>query len=173
MINLSGISTPQSINPHIQKNNNMKLIELYPHFYKVVIKREMGSFLKPGVDPLNWNHTEEECEEREHDAVYYYDTDNFSEAQGIKFIIPPAYIRYVNEHTILNLDELECLSHVHILFKDKNIPPQAISSNSEHLWEVTGTSMNDLTLSPSILCKYNKDYPPWHGWIRNGEVIEA
>lgn len=37
-------------------------------------------------------------------------------------------------------------------------------------WEMTGTSLDDLTLRPSILFS-----PPgcaWHGYITNGELVE-
>lgn len=40
-------------------------------------------------------------------------------------------------------------------------------------WQRTGDTFETLTLSPSILRAPGKGGCGWHGWIRNGEVINA
>lgn len=39
-----------------------------------------------------------------------------------------------------------------------------------HTWERTGDTFETLTLSPSI---NRLDGCKWHGWIRNGEIVDA
>ena len=39
-------------------------------------------------------------------------------------------------------------------------------------WQMSGTSLADLTLTPSILHRGNPDHTEcWHGYITNGEVL--
>lgn len=38
-------------------------------------------------------------------------------------------------------------------------------------WEMTGTGLEDLTLSPSINVGGSVNDPCWHGFIQNGEVV--
>ena len=40
-------------------------------------------------------------------------------------------------------------------------------------WKRTGDDFGSMTLSPSILRSKDKGGCGWHGWIRNGEVINA
>ncbi len=42
-----------------------------------------------------------------------------------------------------------------------------------HHWNREGNTFETLTLSPSILRSKEKGSCGWHGYIRNGEVIEA
>lgn len=63
-----------------------------------------------------------------------------------------------------------CASDLYVPF-DKPLdggPP--LDSDSRHVWQRQGETFENLTLSPSILriggCG-------WHGWIRNGEIINA
>lgn len=41
---------------------------------------------------------------------------------------------------------------------------------SRHRWQRTGETFETLTLSPSI---QKLDGCKWHGWVRNGEVLNA
>lgn len=47
-----------------------------------------------------------------------------------------------------------------------NVPTDA---EPLHRWRASGTSFDDLTLSPSV----NVDHEHWHGFITNGEVTGA
>jgi hypothetical protein len=61
-----------------------------------------------------------------------------------------------------------CGNHqVMVWFRDRGVPEEAAPRAR---WQVDGTSLENLTLSPSINilsgCK-------WHGWVRGGEVVDA
>ena len=73
----------------------------------------------------------------------------FEQAQGILFLCPKCF----NEsgHSIL------------VWFKDRNVSPSALPAPR---WIATGTSLDDLTLSPSI----DLGGTDWHGFIINGEI---
>ena len=73
-----------------------------------------------------------------------------AEAQGIRFRCPnPEYDDFV----------------LCIPFRGRGAPSD---ENGGHQWDVSGSGMHDLTLSPSV-----HFVGVWHGWIRNGEVTNA
>lgn len=60
--------------------------------------------------------------------------------------------------------------HVLVSFADRGLANDQGSQNRESQpsrWQVSGTSIDDLTLRPSIDCTPNC---PWHGYITAGEV---
>lgn len=65
--------------------------------------------------------------------------------------------------------------HVRVYFKDRGVDP---SLKPLPRWDVSGTNLDDVTISPSI--HLNRDAPPpregepdvcrWHGHVRNGDA---
>ena len=45
-----------------------------------------------------------------------------------------------------------------------------IASGTHERWEITGEPPN-ITVTPSIDDRWPGN--PWHGWIRNGELVDA
>jgi hypothetical protein len=84
-------------------------------------------------------------------------TADFAEAQGIIFACPHCFRKndgLVGTHSIL------------IWFEGRGSPPDYTPLPR---WKATGSSFDDLTLSPSIdLTRGQPD--EWHGFITNGEV---
>ncbi len=76
--------------------------------------------------------------------------DGITGAQGVFFLCP------CGKHTLC------------IPFK---VPQGVRAENTAPSWEMTGTGLHDLTLSPSINVGGTVNDPCWHGWIQNGEVI--
>ena len=86
----------------------------------------------------------------------YDRVDDLSQAQGIRFLCPLCFAANngpVGTHSVL------------CWFRGRGVP-----DTEEPLpgrWEVSGTGLSDLTLSPSVLittgCR-------WHGWVRNGDA---
>lgn len=135
----------------------MNFRDLEPFFFRIERKKEIGKFVKPGVDPLKGNWTDDDFEEREHLAIYMYPVETLAEADGIQFLHPEEFRRNKGS-------EGTCI--LQILFKGKAQYPDM----TEPRWNVSGTGLDDLTISPSILSKGNVE---WHGWIRNGQVVDA
>jgi hypothetical protein len=95
--------------------------------------------------------------------------NNLAEAQGIFFLCPACF---------RILGGSEGCHGLLIPFEGRGAPGGA-------LWTVLGTSLADLTLTPSVLIfaipETEETVPEWrgkmcrgwHGWIRVGEVVEA
>jgi hypothetical protein len=78
-------------------------------------------------------------------------------AHGIMFICPKS-IADGHQH------------HVLVFFTGSPVPPD-IGTNKEGKtvrWIPTGTGLDDLTLSPSILSQDTTCQ--WHGWVKNGDA---
>lgn len=81
---------------------------------------------------------------------------SFEAAQGVMFLCPACFKKNggeVGTHEIL------------VWFADKGVHE---SWSPTPRWVMTGTGMHDLTLSPSIDVK-----GCWHGFIRQGEIVNA
>ena len=136
----------------------MKLAELAPRLFRTEIRREIGTFLKPGIDPLRGNWTDGDFEEREHDAVYLVNVETLAEADGVTFLDPGEFRK--NGGPVGT-------GSIHIPFKGRGDRFQPSG------WQASGTSLSDLTISPSIFVNMHGNPPGWHGWIRNGEIVDA
>jgi len=81
----------------------------------------------------------------------------FAEAQGILFLCPSCFSRNDGKgvHSVL------------VWFRDKGVPPEMFPAPR---WVATGTSLEDLTISPSINLVTPDQPNEWHGWIINGNV---
>ncbi len=136
----------------------MKLLDLDPHLFRIETRREIGTFLKPGIDPLRGSWTDEDFEEREHDAVYLVNVETLAEADGVTFLDPGEFRK--NGGPVGT-------GSIHIPFKGRG------ERSKQTCWESSGTSLADLTLSPSIFINMHGNPPGWHGWIRDGEIVDA
>lgn len=83
-----------------------------------------------------------------------FSAEPFTEAQGITFLCPTCFVKNGG-----------AVGTEHVLLWFKGVPPEADQPGNGR-WDASGTSFNDLTLSPSV----NVDHEHWHGWIKNGEV---
>lgn len=78
------------------------------------------------------------------------------EAQGIMFQCPVCFVKNsgpVGTHYVL------------VWFADRNVPEDR---TPKPRWKVTGSGVDDLTLTPSI--HLTGEGCGWHGWIQNGEA---
>lgn len=83
----------------------------------------------------------------------------FSEAQGVRFLCPKCTPEG-HQHSI------------QISFEGRGVTPEQATIDSEGkpvYWKAEGTSLEDLTLRPSIWCK-GPDCG-WHGYVTNGDAI--
>lgn len=91
----------------------------------------------------------------------HQDVDTLAEAQGVIFTCPACYAKNGNSdigvHSVL------------VWFRDRGVPDEAFPRPAR--WTASGSSLNDLTLSPSInLQTDERSRDEWHGFIINGEV---
>ncbi len=81
-------------------------------------------------------------------------TDDFSRAQGVRFLCPQCFARNngpVGTHMVL------------VWFADRGVPEAA---KPLPRWGASGSGYADLTISPSIDLKDGD----WHGFVTHGEV---
>ncbi len=115
----------------------------------------MGSYLKPGIDPLKGNWTDDDFDERIGDHTYLIHVDTLAEATAIMFLDPAEFV--FNKGPVRT-------PTLYIPFKGKS--SDAVS------WDVvSGTGYDDLTLTPSILVTAGEHR--WHGFITNGEITNC
>lgn len=82
------------------------------------------------------------------------DVDAFADAQGVLFDCP------------------KCLGHK-IMAWWPNAPSQLAGDPSGgKRWNASGTSLDDLTLSPSILLT-SPEGCGWHGFVRDGKILDC
>jgi len=55
-----------------------------------------------------------------------------------------------------------------ILLWDHSVPPFVTPGPGR--WTMTGTGINDLTLSPSVDMSAGPCACKWHGWVKNGDA---
>jgi uncharacterized protein DUF6527 len=55
-----------------------------------------------------------------------------------------------------------------VLCWDRSIP-QPIEPGPGR-WEMTGTDLSDLTLTPSVDLSRSETICDWHGWVKNGDA---
>jgi len=140
----------------------MKLTDLEPQFHRYERRREMRRMLKPGIDPLRGNWTDDDIEVRETETLYHVDVDSLAEAQAVMFLCPLCFQKNggaVGTHSI------------DVTFSDRGVS----DSDGTHTlqgapvrWKVGGTGYADLTTQPSILLTGSGC--GWHGFITNGQI---
>ncbi len=92
---------------------------------------------------------------------WFVPAGTFAEAHGVKFLCPKSFAA----------DGGPRGSHsVYIWFEGSPVPPE-IGRNKEGQtvrWRASGTSLDDLTLTPSI--QEEDDACQWHGFVTNGNA---
>lgn len=78
--------------------------------------------------------------------------DDFASAHGVDFLCPGCFVANGGEYGT---------HRIRVWFAGRGAPPEITPLPR---WDASGSSLADLTLSPSILVRC------WHGFIRNGEV---
>ena len=96
-----------------------------------------------------------------HSPTGFHRGPNIVDAQGIVFLCPSCYRKNGNSdvgvHSVL------------IWFADLGVPEEAFPKPR---WNVTGTSMADISITPSInLATDEQSKDEWHGWVTNGHAI--
>lgn len=92
-------------------------------------------------------------------CVFHVFVDDFAQAQGVIFLCPKCFEANsgpVGTHSVITW------------FQDRSVPEQAKPGPAR--WAVSGTSLADLTLSPSVLLL---GACGWHGWVRAGQVTSC
>jgi hypothetical protein len=87
------------------------------------------------------------------EGTYFRDAESFEKAQCIMFLCPHCFRKNggpVGTHQVL------------IWFEGRGVDP---AYTPKPRWNVKGTGLGDLTVSPSI-----RVHGCWHGFITNGEV---
>lgn len=86
-------------------------------------------------------------------------TTDFASADGVMFLCPACFVK---NGGAVGTEE------VCIWFAGRsNVPADAVPGPGR--WTASGTSFDDLTLTPSV----NVDHEHWHGFLRAGEVTHA
>ena len=83
---------------------------------------------------------------------------SLTQAQGVMFLCPVCFVKNGGP---VGTESVLCY------FRDRGVPDDAVPGPGR--WNVTGTGFDNLTLSPSV----NVDKGHWHGFIRNGEIVNA
>ena len=140
----------------------MKLIDLFPQFYRVLTDRRVGRFIKTGADPLNY--TEADIEEREYDQIILEPVDSITDADGIRFTDPV----WAKDHP--GVDGYDFGKSVHVGFAGRKTWGMQDTSGKPVAWGFSGTGYSDLTITPSIFVMPHANPPGWHGFVTSGEV---
>lgn len=91
--------------------------------------------------------------EKSHEHV-----ESLADAQGVMFLCPKCF---ETNHGPVGTHGIICW------FRNKGVPDSM--SPGPGRWDVvSGTSLKDLTLSPSVLLP--GDGCEWHGWVKNGRT---
>lgn len=81
---------------------------------------------------------------------------DFAQAQGVMFLCPLCFERNggnVGTHAVA------------VWFRGRDVPDSETPGPGR--WEASGTSIEDLTLSPSVHLT-SQHGCGWHGWVKNG-----
>ena len=142
-----------------RKVNDLKLIQLEPFFCRY--ETRVDTWQVVDGDPSTWR--ERGCPT--HDVTgpkeYVVRVESLSEAQGVEFLCPKCFQENkgpVGTHYCM------------VTFQGRGVPDEQGSHTAEGRpvrWVVTGTSLEDLTMTPSILLVGGCN---WHGFITNGNV---
>ena len=135
----------------------MRLVDLEPEWLRHEVRVEPGTFLKPGIDPMRGNWTDDDIETRSEPTEYLIRVDSLDLAHGIRFLCPLCVSN--GGHGVV------CWFEGRVADDVKPGPGR---------WTPHGTGFDDLTFVPgqrvqavsvALLSGCN-----WHGFIRNGEV---
>jgi hypothetical protein len=91
---------------------------------------------------------------------HYQDVDRLADAQGLDMFCPKCWAANGNSAVGTH--------HVRVWFRDRGVPDQEVPKPGR--WQVSGLSIVDLTLSPSIRLTSGCG---WHGFVTVGQVTHA
>lgn len=137
----------------------MRLVELEPEFIRYEIRTESRDFVVG--DPATWRERGCPTETRTAQVHYRIPVATLAEAQGIHFLCPACFLK--NQGSVGT-------HWCEISFANRNVPAEEGSHNQEGQpvrWAVSGSSMVDLTTTPSIQLQGGCN---WHGFITHGEI---
>lgn len=132
----------------------MKLLELEPHFLRVLVEKNVPTAI--ANDPMDLSKGSRE-ELRDRTTLHRVGT--LAEAQGMWMLCPKCFIANggrVGTHSVL------------VLFEGRGVPEGVCLGTAR--WAVSGSSLRDVTVSPSILVVGGCG---WHGFVENGQVEVA
>lgn len=131
----------------------MRLSDLEPRFVRYESKIETYDVIVG--DPSTWHQRGEPTEPKTGPREYIVNAESLDQAQGLWFLCP------------------KCGNHqCQVTFEGRGVPATLGTQNDKGpvRWTVSGTSFEDLTITPSILLIGGCG---WHGFIRAGVIIHA
>lgn len=136
------------------------LSQLDARLMRIELQRRLINRLKPGIDPLRGHWTDDDFEAVMADVEVRIPCD-FAQAQEVSFLCP-AHIHQDGHSTRWS-------------FADRGVPAGQGTRNQagqDVRWQVSGSGLHDLTLSPSLLVQA-EPWCSWHGYVHNGMVKNA
>jgi hypothetical protein len=88
----------------------------------------------------------------------YRDVDRFEDATGVMFLCPACFEKNGGP---------EGTHYVLVWFRDRGVPASQMPGPGR--WGAKGTSLEDLTLTPSIDLSHGSGCK-WHGFVTDGEA---
>jgi hypothetical protein len=88
-------------------------------------------------------------------VIVFHTAERVEEADGVQFLVPGQKMDECRMGSLVTLD---------LFFRGKAL------EESGPRWDYSGTGLDDLTLSPGIDCYFKCRW--WHGFVRDGEVVE-
>lgn len=92
------------------------------------------------------------------DVDTYSPVESIADADLVKFLCPKCFAANGGK---------KGTHQVYAEFAGRNCPPEM---NNGVRWQFSGTSIDDLTITPSILCIGGC---AWHGFVENGQTRDA
>ena len=84
----------------------------------------------------------------------------FCESQGVLFYCPCTFGTDAGAHMVMVVFG----NPPNGIHAPSDFGPESRNGKTHPRWEVSGTGLSNLTLSPSV------DTGCWHGWVKNGQV---
>lgn len=139
----------------------MKLRDLHPKLTKCEMRVETWQQVKPGIDPLRGNWTDDDFHDVTGPRANYVPVETLAEADGIWFDCPCP-----------TCQKAEHGPSRHTIGFEGRCPPDTYSRGSngkDTRWAVgpTSTSLDDLVLTPSI---QRVGGCSWHGFVGSSGV---
>jgi hypothetical protein len=133
----------------------VKLKDLEGQLLRYEQRMEEGTFLLDVHDPSKGKVTEVRP------AHYFIPVATLPEAHAVSFLCPQAYAKNggpVGTHSVM------------VAFEGSPVPPHLCGGkNGPTRWKASGTSIEDMTLTPSIQ-EVDDGLCSWHGFVTNGDA---
>jgi hypothetical protein len=129
----------------------MLLTDLEPHFLTVVVEKDVPT----DIADADWEISRKSHVEFR-DRTTLHRVETLAEAQGMWMLCPKCFQENggrVGTHSVL------------VLFDGRGVPADVCIGTAR--WNVSGNSLADVTVTPSILVVGGCG---WHGFVTNGQV---